>query len=103
MTLLDTPSLTGHLSRLGLGEALAAVLSPAVYAFCASARPEAPLDLARQALDAILADHAARQASEAVEEARRRLADEPSEENLARVQAALLLQRQAEARRGGGD
>jgi len=100
---LDREGLTGHLSRLGLGDALAAVLSPAVYAFCASARPEASLDQARQALDAILADHAARQASEAVEEARRRLADEPSEENLARVQAALLQQRQAEARRGGGE
>ncbi|HKY95923.1 MAG TPA: toprim domain-containing protein, partial [Kiloniellales bacterium] len=100
---LDREALTSHLSRLGLDEALAAVLSPAVYAFCASARPEAPMDLARQALDAILADHAARQANEAVEEARRRLADEPSEENLARVQAALQLQRQAEARRGGGE
>ena len=61
------------------------------------------MDLARQALDAILADHAARQAGEAVQEAQRRLADEPSEENLARVQAALLQQRQAEARRGGGE
>ena len=100
---LDREGLTSHLSRLGFGEALAAVLSPAVYAFCASARPEAPMDLARQALDAILADHAARQAGEAVQEAQRRLADEPSEENLARVQAALLQQRQAEARRGGGE
>ena len=100
---LDREGLTGHLSRLGLGEALAAVLSPAVYAFCASARPEAPLDLARQTLLAFLADHAARQASEAVDEARRRLADETSEDNLARIRGEVETQREAEARRGGGE
>jgi hypothetical protein len=100
---LDREGLTGHLSRLGLGEALAAVHSPAVYAFCASARPEAPLDLARQTLLAFLADHAARQASEAVDEARRRLADETSEDNLARIRGEVETQREAEARRGGGE
>ncbi len=98
---LDSDGLTRHLSSLGLSETLAEVRSPAVYAFCAAARPEASLDLARQALDALLADYAAGQAARAVEEAERRLAADPSEENLARVEAALRLQRDAEGRRGG--
>jgi DNA primase len=100
---LDSGRLTRHLSSLGLGEALARVLSPAVYAFCAAARPEASLDLARQTLEGLLADVAAGEAARAVDEAERRLAADPSEENLARMAAAVRLMREAEARRGGAD
>ena len=100
---LDSDGLTRHLSSLGLGEALAKVLAPAVYAFCAAARPEASLDLARQTLEGLLADVAAGEAARAVDEAERRLAADPSEENLARMAAAVRLMREAEARRGGAD
>ena len=37
------------------------------------------------------------------DEAERRLAADPSEENLARMAAAVRLMREAEARRGGAD
>jgi hypothetical protein len=50
-----------------------------------------------------LADHAARLAREAVEVAQRRLADDTSEDNLARMRDEVEEQRQAEARRGGGE
>ncbi len=100
---LDSERLARHLSSLGLGDALAKVLSPAVYALCAAARPEASLDLARQTLEGLLADVAAGEAARAVDEAERRLAADPSEENLARVTAAVRLMREAEARRGGTD
>ncbi len=100
---LDSGRLARHLSSLGLGDALARVLSPAVYALCAAARPEASLDLARQTLEGLLADVAAGEAARAVEEAERLLAADPSEENLARVAAAVRLRREAEARRGGAD
>jgi len=98
---LDSGGMARHFSTLGLSDVLAEVQSPAVYAFCAAARPEAPLDLAKQTLNDLLADDAARQATLTVEEAQRRLADDLSEANLNRMQAAVRLKRAAEARRGG--
>lgn len=98
---LDSETLKRHLSALGLGDALAKVHSSAVYALCAAARPEASPDLAKRALEGMLADYAAGHAAHAVEEAERRLAADPSEENLARVEAALRLKREADARRSG--
>lgn len=100
---LDAEGLRRHLDEGGLAEPVAQALSPAVYGFCAAARPEAPLETARRALESLLADYAAAQAARAVEEAERRLAEEPSEENLERVAAAVRLMREAEARRAGGE
>jgi len=98
---LDGGRLSQRLADLGLGEVLGQVLSPALYAFCAAARPEASLDLARQTFEVLLADVAAGEAARAVAEAERQLALDPSEENLARMAAAVQLMREAEARRGG--
>lgn len=100
---LDSRRLADRLAAAGFGETLEAVLSTQVYAFCAAARPDASLDLARETLEDLLNDIVAAEAARVVAEAEQRLAAEPSEENLARLDAALRLSREAAARRGGGE
>ncbi len=85
---LDSEALQRQLSSLGYAALVDQVLSSAVYALCAAARPEAPEDQAGRMLETLLASFAKGRAVHAVEEAQARLAAEPNEQNLACLTAA---------------
>ena len=85
---LDREALQRQLSSLGYAALVDQVLSSAVYALCAAARPEAPEDQAGRMLETLLANFAKGRAVHAVEEAQARLAADPNEQNLACLQAA---------------
>ncbi len=85
---LDREALQRQLSSLGYAALVDQVLSSAVYALCAAARPEAPEDQAGRMLETLLAIFAKGRAVHAVEEAEARLAADPNEQNLACLTAA---------------
>ncbi len=85
---LDSASLRCQLTSLGYAALLDQVLSSAVYALCAAARPEAPADRVERMLETLLADFARTRAAEAIREAEARVAEDLNEETLAGLEAA---------------
>jgi hypothetical protein len=76
---------------------LGEILSPQVYVHGRFARPDGSLDEARHGLEDILKAYRRRQAAAEAEEAGRHLAEDMSEERLARLQATRRLIRESES------
>ncbi len=85
---LDSGSLRRQLTSLGYGALIDQVLTAAVYALCAAARPEAPEDQVERMLETLLADFARARAADAIREAEARVAEDINEETLAGLEAA---------------
>ncbi len=85
---LDSAALHRQLTGLGYAALLDQVLSSAVYALCATARPEAPHDRVDRMLETLLADFAKTRAAEAIREAETRVAEDLNEDTLAGLEAA---------------
>ncbi len=94
---LDSEDLRCHLSEQGYAEILGEILSPQVYVHGRFARPDGSLDEARHGLEDILKAYRRRQAAAEAEEAGRHLAEDMSEERLARLEATRRLIRESES------
>jgi hypothetical protein len=94
---LDSEDLRCHLSEQGYMGILGDILSPAVYVHGRFARPEGSLEEARHGVEDILKDYRHRQAEAETEEAGRHLAEDMSEEKLARLEATRRLVRESES------
>jgi DNA primase len=94
---LDSGDLRCHLSEQGYTGILGEILSPQVYVHGRFARPEGSLDEARHGVEDILKAYRRRQAATEAEEAGRHLAEDMSEERLARLEATLRLIRESES------
>ncbi len=94
---LDSGDLRCHLSKQGYSGILGEILSPQVYVHGRFARPEGSLDEARHGVEDILKAYRRRQAAAEAEEAGRHLAEDMSEERLARLEATLRLIRESES------
>jgi DNA primase len=94
---LDSEDLRRHLSEQGYSGILGEILSPQVYVHGGFARPEGSLDEARHGVEDILKAYRRRQAAAEAEEAGRYLAEDMSEERLARLEATLRLIRESES------
>jgi DNA primase len=94
---LDSEDLSCHLSEQGYSGILGEILSPQVYVHGGFARPEGSLDEARHGVEDILKAYRRRQAAAEAEEAGRYLAEDMSEERLARLEATLRLIRESES------
>ncbi len=94
---LDSEDLRCHLSKQGYSGILGEILSPQVYVHGRFARPEGSLDEARHGVEDILKAYRRRQAAMEAEEAGRHLAEDMSEERLARLEATLRLIRESES------
>lgn len=95
---LDSPTLQSQLIELEYETALREILSPAVYALCAAASPQAPPDSVGRVLEATLASVALQRAAQEVAEAREALAQAFNDRNVAALDRALLAHREAFAR-----
>ncbi|GAB5468559.1 MAG: DNA primase [Rhodospirillales bacterium] len=96
---LDSEALRRQLSKLGYSALLDHILSPAVYLLCPAARPEAAEDQAERMLETLLADFDGKRADAAVMEAQARVADDPNDDTMAGLMAALRAREAAEERR----
>ncbi len=94
---LDSEDLRCHLSEQGYPGILGEILSPQVYVHGRFARPEGTLDEARYGVEDILKAYRRRQAAAEAEEAGRHLAEDMSEERLARLEATRRLIRESES------
>jgi hypothetical protein len=94
---LDSEGLRCHLSKQGFVGLLGEILSPRVYVHGRFARLEGPLDEARRGVEDILKAYRRRQAATEAEAAGRHLAEDMSEERLARLEATLRLIRESES------
>ena len=94
---LDSEDLRCHLSEQGYSGILGEILSPQVYVHGRFARPDGSLDEARYGIEDILKAYRRRQAAAEAEEAGRYLAEDMSEERLARLEATLRLIRESES------
>ena len=95
---LDSEGLRCHLSEQGYSGVLSDISSPEVYVHGRFARPEGSLDEARDGVEDILKAYRRRQAAWDAEEAGRILAEDMSEEGLARLEAKRRLIRESESR-----
>ena len=93
---LDTTGLKCHLSDQGHSGVLGDILGPEVYVHGRFARPEGSLDEARNGVQDILKVYRRRQATSETEEAGRHLAEDMSEDKLARLEAKRRLFRESE-------
>ena len=93
---LDTADLKFHLSDQGHSGVLGEILGPEVYVHGRFARPEGSLDEARNGVQDILKVYRRRQATSETEEAGRHLAEDMSEDKLARLEAQRRLIRESE-------
>ncbi|MCH8808565.1 MAG: DNA primase [Proteobacteria bacterium] len=100
---LDTAGLKCHLSDQGYSGILGEILGPAVYVHGRFARPEGSLDEARNGVQDILKVYRRRQATSETEEAGRHLAEDMSEDKLARLEAKRRLIRESESGPDGLD
>ena len=89
---LDSQELKRHLLDQGYADILAAVLGPEAYGHGGFARPEAGPAAAGAGFDQLLVALRARDRAAQLAEAELAYADDPSEENLARL-VSLTLQR----------
>jgi DNA primase len=87
---LDTAGLKCHLSDQGHSGVLGEILGPEVYVHGRFARPEGSLDEARNGVQDILKVYRRRQATSETEEAGRHLAEDMSEDKLARLERRLI-------------
>ncbi len=94
---LDTVGLKCHLSDRGYSGILGEILSPEVYVHGGFARPEGSLDEARDGVQDVLKVYRKRQAASETEEAGRHLAEDMSEERLARLEAKRRLVRESDS------
>ncbi len=94
---LDTVGLKRHLSDQGYAGILGEILSPEVYVHGGFARPEGSLDEARDGVQDVLKVYRKRQAASETEEAGRHLAEDMSEERLARLEAKRRLVRESDS------
>jgi DNA primase len=94
---LDTAGLKCHLSDQGYSGILGEILGPAVYVHGGFARPEGSLDEARNGVQDILKVYRRRLATSETEEAGRHLAEDMSEDRLARLEAKRRLIRESES------
>ncbi len=95
---LDSAALRRQLTSLGYAALLDQVLSSAVYALCAAARPGASEEQVERMLETVLADFAKARAVEAIREAETQVAEDLSEETLASLEAAKRDYEAAERR-----
>lgn len=95
---LDSEALRRQLSSLGYAALLDQVLSSAVYALCAAARPGADENQVERMLETVLADFARERAAVAVREAETEVAEDLNEETLASLEAAKRDYEAAERR-----
>lgn len=95
---LDSEALHRQLTSLGFAALLDQVLSSAVYALCAAARPGASDEQVERMLETVLADFAKARAAEAIREAEVQVAEDLSEETLANLEAAKRDYEAAERR-----
>jgi DNA primase len=95
---LDREGLRCHLSEQGYSGILGEISSPEVYVHGRFARPEGSLNEARVGVEDILKAYRRRQATTDAEEAGRILAEDMSEEGLARLKAKRRLIRESESR-----
>ena len=100
---LDTDALRGHLCEQGFSKVLESLLSLDVYRMNPSARPETPLVEVRAAWRHLLDLHGETEARQQVHLAVERLAQDPSEENLARLRAQQRSAEGGESRRTAFD
>jgi DNA primase len=94
---LDSEDLRCHLSNQGFSGILGEILSPQVYVHGRFARPDESLDEARHGVEDILKAYRRRQAATEAEAAGRHLAEDMSEERLARLEATRRLIRESES------
>ncbi len=95
---VDSEALRRQLSSLGYAALLDQVLSSAVYALCAAARPGAPQEQVERMLETLLADFARSRAQEAIREAEARVAEDLTEETMASLEAAKRAYEAADRR-----
>ena len=88
---LDTAALRRHLCDQGLGGVLEGLLHSRVYVHGSFARPGAPLVEARHKWVEMLSGHRRQQSEGEAKEATRALAQDMSEESLAKLQAKQRL------------
>jgi DNA primase len=84
---LDTGALKRHLCEQGFAKVLEGLLARQVQSLCPFVKSDFPLDEARVNWAHLVAQHRGRRISAEREQAIRRLADDPTEKNLARLQA----------------
>ncbi len=94
---LDSEGLKCHLSEQGYTGVLSDISNSEVYVHGRFARPEGSLDEARDGVEDILKAYRRRQAAWDAEEAGRILAEDMSEEGLARLEAKRRLIRESES------
>jgi len=85
---LDLAAIERHLVETGCAQGLQVVLSPAVFVFAGSARSESDTKMARTGLLELI--HGMR-----LEEAQKRYNEQPTDENLARLQECQLTKVQS--------